>query len=334
MTIALQERSLGGIKTPSSTQRLDMAVTNQDALVQLARARGMTWYHNFQLPDGETIAGRKNGNASVVRRAFTGLDLTGRNCVDLGTMDGLYAILMKQMGARKVLAFDRMNRDRYIHIVRELYGHDFGYYPGLHFENVPEICLTQFKALADFVNFAGILYHMLDPMRGIGLVRAMVRRGGMVLLDVPAIVSEESTLYFNHDWKFYTHGTYFVPTVFLLEKMVQLMGFEIVDGNFARQGHLNKKPLVRIALMLRAGNFPLIHGEETPAWVRDYTLADFAEFLDLGELWTQDDAQMPYRLLDGGYGEVGGSLLEYVATSPETPFNEADLWLTPTLEGA
>jgi hypothetical protein len=57
-----------------------------------------------------------------LRAAFNGLRLSGRNCIDLGTMDGLYAVLMKQAGARDVFAFDRLDRSDRISLSRRFRG--------------------------------------------------------------------------------------------------------------------------------------------------------------------------------------------------------------------
>lgn len=311
----------------------EMTLTNDRIEMLLQRAKPLWWYHNFKLPNGARINGWKTYNSTVVRTLFRGLDLRDRNCVDLGAMDGLYSVLMKQMGAKNVVAFDRKDRTEQIAIVRELSGVDFRYLPEVQLGRVRFHLRRRWNALADFVNFSGILYHMFDVMGGIGTVRGMTRRGGLVLLDTPAIVSSDPIQYFNWNEVFYGPGTYQIPSVFSLEKMCEFMGFEILDAVFTHQSRLLKHPQVRIALILRATDFRVLQptNQKKFEWVADYMIDDFAELMDIQEIRSADDAATPYTPIDNGFASVSssdrGRLYEFCSNYPELPFNEEDPYL-------
>lgn len=296
----------------------------------LEKAKPLWWYHRFILPDGTRTSGWKTSNATVTRAAFKGLDLNGKNCVDLGAMDGQYSVLMKQMGAKNVTAFDRKDRSEQIGIVRELSGKKFQYVPEVEMVDVRHHIRRRWGQLADFVNFAGILYHMFDVLSGIGIVRGMVKRGGLVVLDTPAIVSEDSIMYYNWDEQFYGPGTYIVPSVFCLEEMCKFLGFEIVDAFYGNQSRLLKMPQVRISLVLRAATIPAIaKSREKAAWAADYILDDLLELMDYESVFSDTDAAVRYSA-SGPFEAYRGSqkaLFRFCTEHSDLPFNEEDTYL-------
>lgn len=311
-----------------STNAVHLTPEMQEHL--LRKAEALWWYHRFILPDGTRTKGWKTSNATVTRAAFRGLDLRERNCVDLGAMDGQYAVLMKQMGARNVTAFDRKDRSDQVGIVRDLSGQDFRYVPEVEFKDVRHHIRRRWGQLADFVNFAGILYHMFDVLSGIGAVRGMVRRGGLVVLDTPAIVSDEPIMYYNWDEKFYGPGTYIVPSVFTLEKMCRFLGFEILDAFYTNQFAILKRPQVRIALVLKACTMPAVaNSPDRAAWAADYVLDDLLELMDYESVFSEEDAAVGYSGSDAfaPYQGADNALFRFCTEQPELPFNEEDTYL-------
>lgn len=293
----------------------------------------LPWYHNFEWPDGTLTSGHKTSNSTVVRHIFGGVDCSNRNGVDLGCMDGFFAVVMKRRGANAVVAFDRKDRTGNIEVVRENLGVDFTYRPRVHMDQVRPVLLEQFGGLADVVNFSGMLYHMMDPFRGIGLVRGMVRRGGIVVLDTPALVSNDFFLYYNHDQKLYGYTSYFAPTVAALQAMCEYMGLEVLDAVQTQQGRTMGLPLVRICLALRATDIPIFHDPSVPQWVPKYSVDDFIEMMSPDQWSSRDDAAVTYTPTRGvGYAHVRHtmSLAEYSQESEPLRFQEADIVLRPS----
>jgi hypothetical protein len=303
-------------------------------LVQLKKqADALPWYHSFILSNGERIRGAGfTPTVPLVRNLLSRMSLQGRNCVDLGTMDGLFAIMMEDFGCKEVIAFDRQDKTPQIGIVKELSGSVFPYYSGVGLEDVPRYSLRRWGALADVVNFSGILYHMFDVLRGIGIVRGMVRRGGLVVLETPAVVSKECRLFYNWNWKFYTYGTYFIPTLFCLEELCKFMGFKILDANYITHGEYEGQPAVRVAVTLRAVDIPTFQPDPVrPDWVQTYSIDDFIEVMDYSCLRSTDDAAVAYKPINGQFfgaeAVEGGSLYNFCSTQPPFGVDEDSVFL-------
>src|SRR6476659_6979467 len=63
------------------------------------------WYHSLDLGNGVRTNGMFD-HASVLGRYPIPADLTGKRCLDVGTMDGFWAFEMERRGAAAVTALD------------------------------------------------------------------------------------------------------------------------------------------------------------------------------------------------------------------------------------
>ncbi len=73
---------------------------------QLADAAGrLRWYHTIDLGGGVVTEGIFD-HRHVVSRYLLPHDLTGKRCLDVGTMDGFWAFEMERRGAAEVVAAD------------------------------------------------------------------------------------------------------------------------------------------------------------------------------------------------------------------------------------
>jgi tRNA (mo5U34)-methyltransferase len=63
------------------------------------------WYHSIDLPSGVTTPGMFDHRPHLGRYPLPA-DLTGRRCLDVGTMDGFWAFEMERRGAAEVVAID------------------------------------------------------------------------------------------------------------------------------------------------------------------------------------------------------------------------------------
>lgn len=64
-----------------------------------------TWYHSIDLGDGVVTKGMFDHRGAEGRYMLPA-DLTGRRCLDVGTMDGFWAFTMEKRGAAEVVAID------------------------------------------------------------------------------------------------------------------------------------------------------------------------------------------------------------------------------------
>ncbi len=64
-----------------------------------------SWYHTIDLGDGIATNGMFDHRGSEARHGLPA-DLSGKRCLDVGTMDGFWAFAMEQRGANEVVAVD------------------------------------------------------------------------------------------------------------------------------------------------------------------------------------------------------------------------------------
>ena len=80
-----------------------------DELAQLVERHG--WYHTLELAPGVVTAGMFDHRGQEDRHGLPP-DLSGRRCLDVGTMDGYWAFAMERRGASEVVAVDIEDPDQ------------------------------------------------------------------------------------------------------------------------------------------------------------------------------------------------------------------------------
>lgn len=211
------------------------------------------WCHNIELSQGVVTPGRRNANAAITRTILRRINVEGRDCIDIGTMDGFYGVLLGRRGAQSVLCTDRGNRSYQVGIVRNYTKQNFQYYPGLEIGDLRSLIDKTHAGPVDFVNFAGVLYHMMDPFSGIAKIRGLVKKGGIVLIDTPAILEgKKQNLLLTPD-DFYGESTFFVPTLACLQTMLEFAGLRPIDSCYYHMKRtLENQQMVRVAIACRA----------------------------------------------------------------------------------
>jgi tRNA (mo5U34)-methyltransferase len=80
-------------------------MTAMDAPALRAEVARYDWYHTLELAPGVTTPGMFDHRPHVDRYPLPA-DLTGKRCLDVGTMDGFWAFEMERRGAAEVVAID------------------------------------------------------------------------------------------------------------------------------------------------------------------------------------------------------------------------------------
>src|SRR5215210_4317698 len=80
-------------------------MTALDAPALRAEVARYPWYHTLELAPGVATPGMFDHRPHVGRYPLPG-DLTGKRCLDVGTMDGFWAFEMERRGAAEVVALD------------------------------------------------------------------------------------------------------------------------------------------------------------------------------------------------------------------------------------
>ena len=149
------------------------------SLEREVRARRL-WYHDIELRPGlrtrfpedydisPVLRRVDEGNAEILGRLDGHLPsaLTGLRVLDLGCADGLYTLWAARRGARRVVAIER-NRHNFERAMwlRQTLGQD---HVELHWGSIERHCSA---ASFDLVFCVGLVYHLVDPLGAMHLVR-------------------------------------------------------------------------------------------------------------------------------------------------------------------
>ena len=240
------------------------------------------WYYRIELPDGTFTNGPPQPSLALCRPFFTRIEKTGLRCLDIGTQDFVAPVLFHRQGAGEVVAYDRLNLESRRRVVSEVYGAQFQYAAGLPLHGLKKHLRDNgIRTAFDFVNFCGVLYHMIDPLVGLGVARSFLREGGIMLLETSFAVGAGYVARVNHKGQYFPCSNYFQVSLEALDYWVRMLRMRIIDAAFTDPW---KNLIGRVVAVCRAIDHPA--AEPDDAWMgKHYIELDFVPYgLDYGEL--------------------------------------------------
>jgi tRNA (mo5U34)-methyltransferase len=160
------------------------------------------WYHTLELRDGVVTPGMFDHRRAVDRYLLPA-DLSGRRCLDVGTMDGFWAFEMERRGAAEVLAADVRTPDeldwpprwraRIEPTIDETKAARFELAHRALGSSVQRIETSVYEldgalGLFDLVFCGDLLVHLKDPITAIQRMRAVCRGSAIVCNPVKRFV--------------------------------------------------------------------------------------------------------------------------------------------------
>src|SRR5262245_19049478 len=85
------------------------------------------WYSTIELAPGLFSPGLNIPSIALTRAAIKAIPISGLKCLDVGTVEGVVPVLLARLGAREVVAYDRVDWTRKVNFVKACYGVDFRY---------------------------------------------------------------------------------------------------------------------------------------------------------------------------------------------------------------
>jgi len=173
-------------------------------------------------------------------------DLSGLRALDIGAWDGPYTFELERRGAQ-VTALDIQDPDVTVfNAVKEIKHSSARHVRGSIYDALPENV-----GLYDIVLFAGVYYHLKNPMLALQRIRRLLTDEGVLFIEGASSTdylagqlsealglpkSEEMTeildrlplAYFDFEDKIYTWQSWFFPTTRCLEAMLLDSGFQNV----------------------------------------------------------------------------------------------------------
>jgi SAM-dependent methyltransferase len=154
------------------------------------------WYYGVELLPGITTQGQYPGSIPMLPRLLMRrCRLRGASCLDIGTMEGLMAVLMARGGASRVLAIDGVD-----HCLEKLAAVRHYHRVSFDYRTVGPMYGLSDKLEGegfDLINCSGLLYHVLSPASVLCGLRAAVKRNGLMIVSTNVVVDERPFAEFN-----------------------------------------------------------------------------------------------------------------------------------------
>lgn len=211
-------------------------VSSRVNLADLSREdiEAMDWYYKIELKPGAFTNGRVRGTASMTRDVIRNINLKGARCLDLGAQECLLTTMLARQGASYVAAYDRLNLTDRINLIKAAYAVDFDYYHSLQLNELPARLKAEGKGPFDVVIFAGVLYHMMDPIAGLATARSFVREGGLMVVESSVLATSEYTAAINAKGRLYSGSNYFQLSLSSLEYFMRMLRLRPIDLLFTK----------------------------------------------------------------------------------------------------
>lgn len=194
--------------------------------------RDLSWYYQIELRPGVITGGGLRGTLSLVRSQLDAMEIAGHSTLDIGTQEAVIPTLLALRGARESVCYDRLDLSGRIALVKEAYGVEFDYIHSHQLHALPAALTQRGHGAFDIVVFAGVLYHMIDPLGGLGLVRGLVRQNGLLLIETSAIFSPELLMHFNGKGRYYEGSNYFQITTGTLDYFLRMLRLQVLDCRY------------------------------------------------------------------------------------------------------
>lgn len=210
-----------------------MPILSEEAIKEMQEHE---WFHAIDVGEGTVTCGRfppggpQNQTLFSVFDLLKNIDVSGKDCLDIGATDGLVSFGLERLGARSVTATDRVEGVgfRILHTaleskVRQVVPVEIS---DIH-EKLPD---GEF----DLIICAGVIYHMLNPLSAFTACRAMLRPGGLMIMETALTwkLREPALLLNSEDEENMESSTYWMPTTSALKGMAKLCHFDVLAARW------------------------------------------------------------------------------------------------------
>jgi len=213
-----------------------------------------TWYYSIEIAPGVFTSGLDHPNLAITRNLLRAIAFGGLDCLDVGTQEAVVPILLKKGGAKRVVAYDRNDHSACIADLRKLYGVDFDYAAGKQLTELPGLLDAGRGRFFDLVVFSGVLYHMINPLGMLALVRGFCKVGGLFVFETAAFQDSSCHLQFNARGELGKASSYFVPTTTWMDYVLRMLGLRPIGVSYIN-GKSREAPL-RVAVLCRSEAAP------------------------------------------------------------------------------
>jgi SAM-dependent methyltransferase len=204
--------------------------------MNLTDAKKSPWFHSIDFSPAEDFVSKTRFSENVPPNytlfgfydLVQGIDLTGAEALDIGTMDGISSFILKRLGTKSVVATDIARRETFEFGAKTL-GFDIDYKTDTDLYNIIE--KTDRKRF-DVVLMCGILYHVFDPLYAISTARQLTKLNGLAVIETHYLADESAPIMlFNPGDRepIDTENFFWRASESCLEAMFELCCFHVVS---------------------------------------------------------------------------------------------------------
>jgi SAM-dependent methyltransferase len=168
------------------------------------------WYYSFELAPGVMTGSSFPPDFPLLpRMLLRNADLTGCDCLDIGSVEGLMPILMCRQGARDVIATNFKFRQigSLYDVSRKLGNEGF-----------------------DLINLSGVLYHVYSPMHVLAGLRPLLKKNGLMIVSTNVVRRQDFSMEFNDRGKLQREATtYWYPSIPLYDYLLRYFKLLPID---------------------------------------------------------------------------------------------------------
>jgi 2-polyprenyl-3-methyl-5-hydroxy-6-metoxy-1,4-benzoquinol methylase len=298
-----------------ATPRLD-----EDALCELANE---WWYYSVELLPGLVARGidYEHDIPLLPRMLMRSCALSGMDCLDLGSMEGLIPVLMTRQGARSVLATDFENwlADK-VNAVKFAYDADFDFQSvGLMYDLHRKLSGRSF----DFINCSGLLYHVWSPLHVLSGVRPLLKRHGLMIVSTIVNLTDDRFAEFNRAGMLNGEcNTFWYLSAGMLEYMLWYLRLQPIKAlGFVHGEHWRgpgdsgpNEDRGYVSVLCRA-----IDASEKDAWMRESAIGSIEYQLSTDWAMANSQPVSDIALTEELADNSGMSLLDAIRSAPLIP---------------
>jgi hypothetical protein len=205
-------------------------------------------------------------------------------------MECLIPILLARRGAKRIVAYDRLNLGERVNWLQSQLNVNFQYLCGFplaelsrHLQEERYVAPQHAtRSLFDLVVFSGVLYQMFEPFAGLLTARNFLRNGGIMLLETAAVISEENCNYFNAGGRFYPGDNFWLPSIKCLDYLLRFARLKPLDCYYLKQPLVSNLQMCRVCVPCLAVDVPVSASEDK--WLDLSQNKDFQEYVDWEKL--------------------------------------------------
>lgn len=195
------------------------------------RVNSLKWVHRIDLGHGVVTPGLWGNAHPQIAQAYDAIDFRGKKVLDIGCWDGLWSFEAEKRGATVVYATDLVSKRNFrghptVQLARKALGSKVRYVPDLSVYDVSRLGVRDF----DVVLYAGVYYHVKDPLRSFAALRQVMKEGATLIVE-GAVLDEPGchARYYYREPYLKDRSNWWVPTVDCLTQWVETNYFEEVS---------------------------------------------------------------------------------------------------------